>query len=121
MSIAWEKQSIPAEWQKAVGIFIPQEQNSTNISHFRTNALLKVEGRIFFLGLAGRLANLLNCNYYIDTGCQKVAGLPGFSGCTEHASVIWEQIQGAKREKSDLHVVWLDLTNAYGSVSAQAG
>lgn len=30
--------------------------------------------------------------------------------------MIWEQIQRAKREKSDLHVVWLDLENAYGSV-----
>lgn len=30
--------------------------------------------------------------------------------------MIWEQIQRAQREKSDLHVVWLDLANAYGSV-----
>ncbi len=30
--------------------------------------------------------------------------------------MIWEQIQQVKREKLDLHVVWLDLANAYGSV-----
>lgn len=30
-----------------------------------------------------------------------------------------EQIQTAKREKRDLHVVWLDLANAYGSVPHQ--
>ncbi|KAJ8395939.1 hypothetical protein AAFF_G00026470 [Aldrovandia affinis] len=33
--------------------------------------------------------------------------------------MIWEQIQRAKRERSDLHVVWLDLANAYGSVPHQ--
>lgn len=33
--------------------------------------------------------------------------------------MIWEQIQSAKQSKSDLHVVWLDLTNAYGSVLLQ--
>ncbi|KAJ8349047.1 hypothetical protein SKAU_G00276360 [Synaphobranchus kaupii] len=47
------------------------------------------------------------------------AGVPGFPGCVEHSAVIWEQIQRARREKSDLHVVWLDLANAYGSVPHQ--
>ena len=115
MSVAWKKQSIPAEWQEAVGIFIPKEQNSSNISQFRTIALLNVEGKVFFSVLARRMTSFLSTNGYIDTSCQK-AGLPGFPGCVEHASVIWEQIQRAKREKSDLHVVWLDLANAYGSV-----
>ncbi len=30
--------------------------------------------------------------------------------------MIWEQIQTTKREKKELHVIWLDLANAYGSV-----
>lgn len=37
----------------------------------------------------------------------------------EHSARIWEQIQAAKQSKSDLHVVWLDLANAYGSVPHQ--
>ncbi len=57
-------------------------------------------------------------NGYIDTNCQK-AGVPGFSGCVKHATMIWNQIQKAKREKTDLHVVWLNLANAYGSVPHQ--
>lgn len=44
---------------------------------------------------------------------------PRFYGCVEHPTMIWDQIQTAKREKSDLHVVWLDLENAYGSVPHQ--
>lgn len=33
--------------------------------------------------------------------------------------MIWKQIQMAKQSKSDLHVVWLDLADAYGSVTHQ--
>ncbi len=44
------------------------------------------------------------------------AGISGFSGCLEHANVIWHQVQTAKKEKKDLHVVFLDLANAFGSV-----
>lgn len=51
----------------------------------------------------------------VNTSCQK-AGVPGFPGCVEHSSVIWERIQRVKREKTDLHVVWLD---AYRSVPHQ--
>ncbi|KAF7648493.1 hypothetical protein LDENG_00156240 [Lucifuga dentata] len=64
------------------------------------------------------MAKYFLLNKYIDTSCQK-AGVPGFPGCVEHSAMIWEQIQTTKREKSDLHVVWLDLANAYGSVPHQ--
>lgn len=57
-------------------------------------------------------------NGYIDTNCQK-AGVPGFPGCVEHSAMIWEQIQKATREKKDLHVIWLNLANAYRSVPHQ--
>lgn len=44
---------------------------------------------------------------------------PRFLGCVEPATMIWEQIQTAKREKKDLHVVWLNLANAYVAVLNQ--
>ncbi|XP_077382825.1 5-azacytidine-induced protein 2 isoform X1 [Festucalex cinctus] len=118
MRTAWKKQLIPSEWQRAVAIFIPKEENSKEISQFRNIALLNVEGKIFFSVLARRMTSYLLDNCYIDTNCQK-AGVPGFPGCVEHSTMIWDQIQKAKREKTDLHVVWLDLANAYGSVPHQ--
>ncbi|KAK0146800.1 LINE-1 reverse transcriptase [Merluccius polli] len=118
LRVAWKNQAIPSEWQRAVTVLIPKEANSTTISQFRSIALLNVEGKIFLSIHAKRLTNYLTSNGYIDTICQK-AGVPGFPGCVEHSAVIWEQIQKAKREKGDLHVVWLDLANAYGSVPHQ--
>jgi len=53
-------------------------------------------------------------NGFIDTSVKK-AGIPGFSGCLEH-DVIWPRIKSAKKERKELHVTFLDLANAYGSV-----
>ena len=67
--------------------------------------------------LKGRYSVLLFLlkNEYIDTSIQK-AGVPGFSGCLEHNTVITELIREAKEDKGNLATVWLDLANAYGSV-----
>lgn len=98
--------------------FIPKEKDSHTLRQFRGIALLNMEGKISFAVLARRISAYLLGNKYIDTSCQK-AGVPGFPGCVEHSAMIWEQIQAAKKNKSDLHVVWLDLANAYGSVPHQ--
>ncbi len=115
MRITWTKQTIPSEWQRAVVVYIPKQQDAKTIEQFRSIAPLNVEGKMFFSVMARRMTNYITENNYIDTSCQK-AGIPGFPGCVELASMIWEQIQTTKREKKDLHVIWLDLANAYGSV-----
>lgn len=115
---AWKTQAIPTEWQRAVTVFITKEQNSSNISQFRSIALLNSERKIFFSVLAKRMTSYLKGNGYIHISFQK-ASVPGFPGCIEHSAVIWEQIQRANKKKGDVHVVWLDLANAYKSVPHQ--
>ncbi|KAJ8393294.1 hypothetical protein AAFF_G00061950 [Aldrovandia affinis] len=97
MRVTWNKQSIPSEWQRAMAVSIPKQQNAKTIEQFRSIALLNVEGKLFFSVMARRMTTYLMENNYIDTSCQK-AGVPGFPGCVEHASMIWEQIQTTKRE-----------------------
>ncbi len=115
MRVAWVKQTIPKAWRRAGGVLIPKEEESTTISQFRPISLLNVEGKIFFSIVAQRVTRYLEENRLVDTTVQK-AGLPGSSGCLEHTSMIWHLIQQAKSEKSNLHVVFLDLENAFGSV-----
>ncbi|GFO44178.1 reverse transcriptase [Plakobranchus ocellatus] len=57
-------------------------------------------------------------NGYVNFSVQK-GGLPGVSGCLENTRMVWEAIQRAKLAKRNLHVVWLDLADAYGSVPHQ--
>ena len=54
-------------------------------------------------------------NRYLDTSVQK-GGTTGVSGCIEHTGVLRQLIREAREDKGDLSVVWLDLTNAYGSM-----
>ncbi len=115
MKVVWQKQAISNAWRRAGGILIPKEKDSVDISQFRQISLLNVEGKIFFSVVAHRLAVYLEKNHFIDTMVQK-AGIPGFSGCLEHTNMIWNQIQAAKKDGRDLHVVFLDLANAFGSV-----
>lgn len=105
MRVGRKNESIPPEWQQAIGRFIPKEQNSSTIDQFRSIALLNVKGKVFFSVLERRITNFLKDNRYIDTSCQK-AGIPGFPGCLEHSSMIWEQIQGAKRD-NNLYISFL--------------
>ena len=115
MRTVWQKKSIPKVWRRAGGILIPKEKDAVNISQFRPIALLNVEGKIFFAVIAQRMAEYLQRNEYVDTSVQK-AGISGFSWCLKHTSMIWHQIQMAKLEKRDLHAIFLDLANAFGSM-----
>lgn len=111
----WLKWTIPTVWQRAGSILIPKKNNSSDISQFRQISFLNVEGKIFFSVVARRLTTYLEKNHFIDTLVQK-AGVPGFPGCVEHFSMIWHQVQATKRDGRDLHVVFLDLANAFGLV-----
>ena len=111
----WDSGEIPESWAVADGIYIPKEDKATTLNQFRPISLLNVEGKVFFSVLAKRLTSFLLSNSYVETSIQK-AGIPGFPGCLEHVSTIWSRLKQAKAERGDLHVVWLDLANAYGSV-----
>ncbi len=113
--VLWKKEGMPSHWGKAEGVYVPKEENSTGIGQFRPISLLSTEVKIFLSIISIRTTRFMICNKYIDTSVQK-GGIPGFSGCLEHNSVITELIQRAKKERKSLSVVWLDMANAYGSI-----
>ena len=73
-------------------------------------------GKIFFGIIAKRMMRFVLNNKFINISIQK-AEIPGFSGCIKHTSMLWDRIKVARDNKSpELHVIWLNLENAYGSV-----
>ena len=108
---------VPQEWCLADGVWIPNEMQSKGITNFRSISLLNVERKIFFGVLDRRMTTFPMCNHYTNTSVQK-AGIPGFPGCLEHSQMIWNSILSARRDKTELHVIWLDLANVYGFSSA---
>ena len=97
-------------------IYIPKEKNSKHLEQFRPISLLNVEGKIFFGVIAKRTMRFVLNNKFVNTSNQK-AGIPGFPGCIGHASMLWDRIKAVRDNKStEVHVIWLDLENANGSV-----
>ena len=111
----WVDKELAEGWCRAEGVYLPKEENAENIGQFRPISIINVACKIFMGILAKRTVVYLQSNGYVDESVQK-AGVPGIPGCIEHASTIWDAIQEAKKTKGNLHVVWLDLANAYGSV-----
>ncbi|XP_056127556.1 uncharacterized protein LOC130105540 [Rhinichthys klamathensis goyatoka] len=111
----WRRGKVPQQWRYAEGVWIPKEENASNIEQFRTISLLSVECKIYFKIVSNRLMGFLLKNTYIDTSVQK-GGIPGVPGCIEHTGVVTQLIREAREGKGDLAVLWLDLANAYGSI-----
>ena len=56
---AWSNRKISEQRMAAEGIYIPMEQNSTEINQFRSISLLNVKEKIFFSVRASRLTKYL--------------------------------------------------------------
>ena len=80
------------------------------LGDFRPISILNVDN---LLGnLANRTVYHLQRIWYIDESIQK-AGVSGISGCIEHAAFSRDITQEAKKKRTDLSIVWLDLANTY--------
>ncbi|XP_061101211.1 uncharacterized protein LOC133130563 [Conger conger] len=111
----WRRGKIPEQWRVAEGVWIPKEENSTQLDQFRIISLLCVEAKVFFSAISRWLSTYLVKNTYIDTSVQK-GGIAGMPGCMEHTGVVTQLIREARENKGNLSVLWLDLANAFGSI-----
>ena len=95
------------------------KKDSRKIDQFQPISLLNVEDKIFFSVIANRMMRFVINNGYVNASIQK-AGVPGSPGCIEHTTMLWDRIKTAKNNRTtELHVIWLDLENAYGPVRHQ--
>ena len=112
----WKSGKIPPQWRTGKVILIPKSDKISIPSGCRPIVLSNASGKIFFQVIARRLFKFLVSNNYLKTSVQK-GFLPRISGCVEHTQALMETLQDAKRRKQEITVCWLDLANAYGSVS----
>ena len=111
----------PVLWENFKNLIFPltQTRQLWRILLFWPISLLNVEGKIFFCVIAKRMTRFMMNNRYVNTSIQK-AGVPGFPGCSEHTTMLWDRIKMAKNNKTtELHIIWLDPENAYGSLRHQ--
>ena len=106
------------QWRSAKEIYIPKVKPPTkhNISDFHPIALLNVEGKLFFSLVSRCLGtHLISNNKFINKLVQKGC-MDKFPGCWEHISMVWGALKEAKSKNLSLATIWLDITNACGSI-----
>ena len=90
-----------------------------NINDYRQIALLNVEGKLFWSLVGRRLYKyLVKDNSYIKASNQK-GSIRGIAGCWVHTSMVVAIIKDARKSRTSLALLWLDLANVYGSVPYQ--
>ena len=112
----WKDMDVPEYWGVGFMILLAKSLNLDDVSEFRPIAITNTSGKIFFSVIATRLESFLVVNRYIKREIQK-GFLAGVTGCPEHSFTLMEAMCEAYQHKKSIVVAWLDLKNAYGSVS----
>ena len=119
LKCVFSKGVIPLQWQSAREIYIPKSKtpSENSISDFRPIALLDFEGKLFFSLISKWLeSHLVQNNKIINLSVQKGC-MEKVPGCWEHLSMVWSVLKEARAKKSSAASIWLDIANAYGSIS----
>ena len=110
------ERDVPQPWKEAVTILIYKKGDDSDITNFRPIALMSTMYKLFMGVLAKRLTR-----WSIDTGIlsdEQKSARPS-EGCYEHTFMLKSIVADARRRKQKLCIAWLDLRNAFGSVSHQ--
>ena len=107
---------LPVHWTVAIRKLIPKTDDLLDPSKFRDINLSNIDGKIFFGLLSRRANNFMVKNKFIDTKIQKgfIRGVPGV---LEHTYSMTEIVRNSREHQRSLCITWLDLKNAFGSVS----
>ncbi|XP_023232440.1 uncharacterized protein LOC111632276 [Centruroides sculpturatus] len=104
---------IPSNWRHSNTILIHKRGDQHQIDNWRPIALSNTFGKTFSACLASRFLSWCTTNN-IFSGAQK--GFLRHEGCFDHSFLLQAIIQIARRTRSNCHIAWLDLANAFGSV-----
>ena len=107
---------MPNAWCLGRLILVSKGENSDQPASYRPVAQTATTGKIFHKILSRRLERFLLVNGIVDPTIQK-GFLHRVSGAIEHTSVLGAIIDQARELKLPMCLTFLDLKNAYGSVS----
>ena len=110
----------PSEWAVLKMILLKKDHDaeSDDVSNFRPISLTLNLGKLYHTLEADRAIDYMIKNKYLDPTAQK-AYISGINGCVEHVTVVNEIIQDAKSKRKSVNINWIDLADAFGSLSHQ--
>jgi len=106
---------IPRNWKDSNITLLYKKGDRANPANYRPIALSSTIYKTYTGILADRLANI--CTKYDLTSPIQKGFMPKMEGCLENIFVLDDMIHRSRSEGKNLAVAWIDLTNAFGSVS----
>ncbi|KAH7489198.1 Retrovirus-related Pol polyprotein from type-1 retrotransposable element R2 [Phytophthora ramorum] len=109
----WRHKQVPQSWKVGVVRLLFKKGERTEPANWRPICLQQAIYKLYAGVLARRLTRWLDANgRHADT--QK--GFRAMNGCGEHNFLAATLVDQARRKRRELHVVWYDFANAFGSV-----
>ena len=108
----------PPSWCIGKMILLHKKGPEHNTANYRPIALMSTIGKLFNKILANCLENYLLAYHFMSTTTQK-GFLTGISGTMEHILATIAILENAKSLGLPLNITFLDLSNAFGSISHQ--
>ncbi|TYZ67401.1 hypothetical protein PybrP1_005310, partial [[Pythium] brassicae (nom. inval.)] len=112
-AFCWRHGRIPSTWKVSTTQLIYKKGDPASPSSWRPICLQVCVYKLYASVLARRLSRWLDANERL-TDAQK--GFRHFNGCNEHAFVASAILDQTRRRPRELHMVWYDLRNAFGTI-----
>ncbi|GFT03822.1 retrovirus-related Pol polyprotein from type-2 retrotransposable element R2DM, partial [Nephila pilipes] len=113
-NICLSLRKVPSSWKQSETILIHKKGSMDDIANWRPIALRNMIYKLFTKCLARKLADWCSAN---DCLSNSQKGFTPFDGVLEHNFVISQHLDDAHRLKRDSFACWVDISNAFGSVS----
>ncbi|GFT29283.1 transposon TX1 uncharacterized 149 kDa protein [Nephila pilipes] len=104
---------IPPSWKQSSCVLIPKKGDLSITENWRPISLSSTIYKLFTKCLTRTLQEWCETHGVISN-CQK--GFTPFDGVVEHNFVIGQHMEMARRSHSDIFLIWLDISNAFGSI-----
>jgi hypothetical protein len=106
---------IPQSWKQANIVLLYKKGDKSDISNWRPIAIMNTLYKVYTNILARRLTK--TCKFLNIISPEQKGFMPESEGCLENIYLIDETIHKAKSNNENLALAWLDLANAFGSIS----
>ena len=113
-SICCINKRIPASWKSSNTILIHKKGDPSQPNNWHPISLQPTIYKIYVAILARWLASWA-IDRKIISSAQK--GFLPYEGCADHSFLLRSVFEDSKRRQKSLRVIWLDLKNAFGSVT----
>ncbi|KAL5509946.1 hypothetical protein EMCRGX_G005397 [Ephydatia muelleri] len=113
-NICREAGHIPPDWKGSTVTLLPKGGDPTVVRNWRPICLQKTIYKLYSAAIARRIADwAMTSGSILPT--QK--GFLPYDGCAEHSFVLRSALNDSRRRKRNVVLAWLDLRDAFGSVS----